>query len=342
VIALAVILGVTILGLVAVGAMLLQVVRQQGRILLRLEGLEAAGREDGVPVGTPVSFRLADLDGRTIDSADYRGKRLALVNWSPSCGFCDLIAPDLAELHAALRDRGTELLLVSFGDPEENRRLAAEHGLACPIVLQENGALEAFAAVGTPAAYLLDGSGRTTTPLALGAQDVPALLRDAAERGVRLRSPDESRIRRDGLPPGTAAPAFELPSLTGETVRLEDFRGTRVLLVFTDPDCGPCDELLPDLVRIRPAANAAGLDLVLVGRGDVDENRRKRDEHGIDFPFVIQRGWRLSKEYGIFATPVAFLIDEAGVVEREVASGSEAVLALAESALAREEAPMDL
>ena len=51
---------------------------------------------------------------------------------------------------------------------------------------------------------------------------------------------------------------------------------------------------------------------------------------------MLQPGWRLSKEYGIFATPVAFLIDEEGVIERDVVRGPNEILALAREALSAE------
>jgi hypothetical protein len=68
----------------------------------------------------------------------------------------------------------------------------------------------------------------------------------------------------------------------------------------------------------------------------LDENRRKAKEFGIEFPVVLQSGWKLSKKYGIFATPVAYLIDEEGVIERDVARGPSEILSLAEPALSAE------
>jgi len=47
----------------------------------------------------------------------------------------------------------------------------------------------------------------------------------------------------------------------------------------------------------------------------------------------VQRKWELSKQYGIFATPVAFLIDEEGIIARDVATGVDAILELAQQAL---------
>ena len=46
---------------------------------------------------------------------------------------------------------------------------------------------------------------------------------------------------------------------------------------------------------------------------------------------ALRRGekWELSRAYGIFSTPVAFLIDERGIIAADVAVGVDAILALA-------------
>ncbi len=71
----------------------------------------------------------------------------------------------------------------------------------------------------------------------------------------------------------------------------------------------------------------------MVGRGDAGENRKKARENEFDFPVVLQKKWELSKQYGIFATPVAFLINEEGVIARDVATGADSILELAEQGL---------
>jgi peroxiredoxin len=151
----------------------------------------------------------------------------------------------------------------------------------------------------------------------------------------------ESRIERNGLKPGTPAPVFALPDIRDRgTVSLAGRRGKKVLLVFSDPHCGPCEELAPHLIRLHDQHRNNGLDLLLVGRGEPEENRKKAEEHGFEFPMVVQKKWELSKEYGIFATPVGFLIDENGMIESGVARGIEEILALVPSeAMAGKEAP---
>jgi peroxiredoxin len=133
------------------------------------------------------------------------------------------------------------------------------------------------------------------------------------------------------IKPGNRAPVFRLPDLQGRVVSLEEYHGRRVLLVFSDPQCGPCDELAPHLVSLQREHEKNGLSIILVGHGDADENRHKAVQHGFQFPVVIQRKWQLSKEYGTIATPAAFLIGQDGVIVKDAAVGRDAILALARS-----------
>ncbi|MGB7925697.1 MAG: redoxin domain-containing protein [Pyrinomonadaceae bacterium] len=341
--------------LISLWLVLYQLVKQQGRMLLRLDGLEgrahAVGQAaahgvqiglGGLRTGQPFdAFSLPDLTGRTVALEDLRGRRALIVNWSPQCGFCEMIAPDLAKLQAHLRKRDVQMIFVSCSDADSNRRLIEEHGLECPVLLLKNSTeLKAFESMGTPAAYLLDEQGRVAHAVAVGADEVPELAREAAtgganKKGLRGERPlSESRIEREGLKAGTPAPVFDLPDIHGQRVALQDYRGRRVLLIFTDPHCGPCDQLAPDLVRLDKEHRDNGLAVVMIGRGEPQENRRKAEQHGFEFPLILQDRWKLSKAYGIFATPVAFLVDEQGIIARHVATGADEILALAQEALA--------
>ncbi len=345
--------GVSLLLVAAFGGVVLQLLRQHGAILLRLDELEqrlrppdAAGdpggpgesRPAGLPVGTPLRpFSLPDFTGKKLSLDDFPGRRL-LVHWSPDCGFCEHIASDLAELQDDVRRQGAEIILVSWGAAAANRRFAEQHGLGYPILLQEGSEpLEEFRGLGTPVGYLVDARGRLASPLAYGGEEVLKLAGELAAGRRRLpgqRPLSQSRIERRGLRAGTPAPAFELPDLHGKPVSLAAFRGQRVLLVFSDPNCGPCTALAPELARFHRDHDDHDLAVLMVSRGDAETNRSKAQQLGLNFPIVIQPGWRISKRYGIFATPVAFLVDEQGTLARDVAQGHEQILALAEQALA--------
>jgi peroxiredoxin len=341
----AILIILQVLILLSLWGILYQIVKQQGRILLRLDALDqrfepvAAGPR-GLNTGTPIApFRLADLDGQMVALEDFRGRRVLLVYWNPDCGFCAMLAPELAGVQGDLRAAGVELVLVSVNDATANRKLAEETGLKCPILLIPMGhplVEEAFWQMGTPSAYLLDAQAKVAQPHAIGGEAIVALAQSAIgaqHQPGRTRLPGErplsqSKIERNGLKAGTRAPSFRLQDLDGKTVALEDYRGQQVLLVFTDPHCGPCEDLAPYLVRIHEQHRDNGLVVLMVGRGDVEENRRKAARYGFVFPTVLQERWKLSTEYGIFAVPVAFLIDEEGVIKQDVARGVDEIRAL--------------
>ena len=142
----------------------------------------------------------------------------------------------------------------------------------------------------------------------------------------RSHSLARSRLNRDGLKVGTPAPPFRLPRVDGGELTLEEFRERPVLLVFSDPECGPCDRLAPRLEEFH--RENPELALVMISRGEPKANRAKIKEHGLTFPVVLQKQWEISLVYGMFATPLAYLIDERGVIVNDVAVGAEPILAL--------------
>lgn len=143
-----------------------------------------------------------------------------------------------------------------------------------------------------------------------------------------IRPISESRLKRDGLDPGTVAPPFRLSRIGGGQVSLEDYRGHRVLVVFSDPECEPCNELAPSLQWIH--RRLGDYRVLMISRGSVDTNREQIDRHGLTFSVGLQRQWEVSRDYAMFATPIAYLINAEGVIEADVAVGVEAILALAQ------------
>lgn len=177
---------------------------------------------------------------------------------------------------------------------------------------------------------LLRQNGRTLLRIEALEAELDILVSTVEKTGTRPfgdRSLAKSRINRNGLTPGTFAPAFTLPRLDGGELSLDDYKGRRVLLVFSDPDCGPCDLLAPRLERV--STDTPVVSVVMVSRGDPDRNRSKVAQHGLTFPVVLQEQWHLSRQYAKFATPMAYLIDEEGRIAANVALGVDAILALA-------------
>ena len=300
----------------------------------------------GLPLGSPApAFALPDLSGARRSLAEFRGKKLLLIFFNPGCGFCTRMAADLAALPVDGANGAPLPLVVTTGGLEENQKLVAEYGLAGPVLLQEAGTRGAGGEIasqyqcnGTPMGYLIDAQGRIASELAIGA---PALLA-LAEAGDRrqatgdsgtgggplggTRELAESKLQRDGLPAGTPAPDFTLPLLHGGELSLSEYHGRKVLLVFSDPKCGPCDQLATQLEQL--ARRSAGIQVLMVSKGEAEANRAKAAQHGLTFPIVLQQQWEVSKAYAKFATPVGYLIDAEGIIDKEIAIGVEPILAL--------------
>jgi peroxiredoxin len=302
----------------------------------------------GLPLGSQApGFSLADLDGQPHSLSEYLSLPRLVVFFSTTCSFCQQLAPRLGQLGAA----GRRVLLIGSGGSEQYRVIANEHGWQCDVVLDQTGeTLRAYEATGTPTGYLVDVQGRIASDLAVGSE---ALLRlvpggaacspgeDLTEDALRTKEQAatdrvraaglavrESRLNRNGLPPGMPAPEFELPDLSGRAHTLAEFRGKRTLLVFSDPDCGPCQAMAPQLRALYEQHRVQNLNVVLIGRGDPEANRAKTVEHGFEFPVLLQQHWELSREYAMFATPIGYLIDEQGLIAKEVAVGADAILQL--------------
>lgn len=156
------------------------------------------------------------------------------------------------------------------------------------------------------------------------------LSRVEALEGWRLASgaAPSANGSAEGLPVGTTAPDFELAGLNGERLRLDSLlaSGKPVMLLFTDPGCGPCIEMLPEIARWQEDY-AERLTISLISRGDPEENRAKSSEHGVQH-VLLQKDWEVSDKYEIHGTPSAMLVQPDGKIGSAVAGGEEAIGAL--------------
>jgi peroxiredoxin len=369
--------------LIAIGAWLgYQLVRQNGRILLRLESIEkqlgprAAPKRPaaaGLPVGAIApDFELPDLSGARRKLSEFRGQDVLLIFFDPKCGFCTQMAADLAALPTDGVDGRAVPIVITAGDAQENRQLVERYRIGCVVLLQEQREVaNLFRAQGTPTGYRIDAKGHIAGELAVGAQ--PLLLRAAkappqptlpgtsangtttqvtrpAKAGTPTTLPGaaanghaahggkgdpslaRSRLNRDGLKAGAPAPDFRLPRIDGGELSLEEYRGRRVLLVFSDPDCGPCDELAPRLQEVH--VHRPDLNVLVVGRREPEANRAKAAAMGLTYPIVLQKQWEVSLKYGMFATPIGYLIDERGILASDVAVGVGPILVLVDESVA--------
>ncbi|MER3439065.1 MAG: hypothetical protein C4346_16575, partial [Chloroflexota bacterium] len=187
--------AVAIIAIIAEGWLLVHLLGQNGRLLLRLDALETMVRESqakpsavapaaakrpaaGLPEGTSApAFKLQGLFGETItlDSLRAAGKPVLLIFADPGCGPCNVLMPDIARWQRELSAHLT-IALVSRGSAEANRAKAREHGLVHVLLQKDREVAQSYQAFGTPSAVLVSADGTIGSPVAGGAEAIRQLV----------------------------------------------------------------------------------------------------------------------------------------------------------------------
>ena len=122
-------------------------------------------------------------------------------------------------------------------------------------------------------------------------------------RGLGLQAPNEA----------VEAPEFSLSDLSGKQVRFKGFRGQLVFLNFFATWCGPCREEMPGMERLYRAHREKGFMVLAVNLQESAKMIRPFVESlKLSFPTVMDTDGAVSREYGVRALPVSFLIGRDG------------------------------
>jgi peroxiredoxin/uncharacterized membrane protein YphA (DoxX/SURF4 family) len=316
--------------------------QQNGRLLLRIEALEARLEEGGglaqPGTATPAigsaapDFRLPSLTGTDVSLADLRaaGRPVLLVFTNPGCGPCTALLPEVAAWQQEHAARLT-VAVVSRGTAEANRAKIGDLSIT-PVLLQSASEIsDRYSAKATPSAVLVGADGRVASTAALGAESIRSLVTMATTQplpspagangnghGAAVPRPAASQV-------GSLAPEVTLPGLDGESRSLTDFRGESTLVLFWNPHCGFCNRMLDDLKAWEAEAPADGPRLLVVSAGSVEDNRAM----GLRSTVVLDQGFVTGRAFSAGGTPSAVLVDAEGKLASGVAVGADAVLALA-------------
>ena len=74
--------------------------------------------------------------------------------------------------------------------------------------------------------------------------------------------------------------------------------------------------------------SALAIQILLVSRGDPEANRQKAARYGLTVPIGLQSEWAVSRSYQLLGAPVAYLLDEQGIISADVAAGRSAITTL--------------
>jgi peroxiredoxin len=185
-------LGVLVAGVLVLAAvtvlvwMNVQLLRQHGRILLRLAELETATGLRTVSARLRVGsrapeFSLHDLETQarvSLERLRAAGKPVLLAFVDPYCSSCVALLPEVAVWQREHAERLT-ISLVSLGDLDANRTALAPYRI--PNVLLQSGheVADLYTVSGTPSAVLVRSNGLVASPLAEGLDAIRELVGNA-------------------------------------------------------------------------------------------------------------------------------------------------------------------
>jgi len=127
---------------------------------------------------------------------------------------------------------------------------------------------------------------------------------------------------------GSIAPAFTLPSQSGEMVNLTDFLDRRPVVLFFYPkdDTPGCTKEACAFRDNYEAFSELDAEVVGISSDSVESHRSFAREHRLPFTLLSDEGGKVRKLYGVSSTfgllpgRVTYVIDEKGVIRHVFSS----------------------
>lgn len=123
-----------------------------------------------------------------------------------------------------------------------------------------------------------------------------------------------------GLEKGSIPPDFVLSSLSGETFRLSDLKGKKVILNFWASWCGPCKAEMPHMQKYyKKYKDSDNVEIVAVNLSESEKRGQKGieefvDAYGLTFPIPLDKEGAVMKAYKVLIIPTTYFIGTDGKV----------------------------
>lgn len=117
------------------------------------------------------------------------------------------------------------------------------------------------------------------------------------------------------VPINTSAPKFQLPDLSGQVHRLEDFRGQLVLINFWSAECPWAKRADEEILRVLESHGEEVVWLSIAANANESLEQIKETAQSRKLKMVLlDSEQKVAQRYGALTTPHIFIIDHEGVL----------------------------
>jgi cytochrome c biogenesis protein CcmG/thiol:disulfide interchange protein DsbE len=118
-----------------------------------------------------------------------------------------------------------------------------------------------------------------------------------------------------GVQVGDRAAGFTVTTPAGDSIALDDYRGSVILLNFWATWCGPCREEMPAFQAAYEARQDDGLVVLAVNyQQQVEDVTPFVEELALTFPVVLDPSLKVATLYRVRGLPMSLIIDREGFV----------------------------
>lgn len=138
---------------------------------------------------------------------------------------------------------------------------------------------------------------------------------DTDAEGGAISSIEKDKV----LQPGDTAPDFQLETLSGDTLKLSDLRGKKVILNFWATWCPPCRKEMP---AMQDFYNEHKENVEVVAVNLTDSEKKEKDVHkyinkyDYTYPIPLDRKSKARNMYQVFSVPTTYFIDTKGKIHQ--------------------------
>jgi len=109
-----------------------------------------------------VDFSLQDLNGKTVSSADFKGKPVIMFFWATWCPYCRVEIPVLAKKYNEIKGNNIELLAIDIGEKADKvAKFMRQANAEFPVLLDlDSRVANSYNLLGIPTFIFINTQGK--------------------------------------------------------------------------------------------------------------------------------------------------------------------------------------